>query len=200
MKNVFAIAVLVCALSSFVFPTHAQQVAAPNQPQALALSSGAAPATTSPSGAIDPEKEADIRKLLELANTKAMFNQTISTMMSLIQKSLLQSNPDDPKAQMFSNLIAQQLRGDMASQYNELVNQLVPIYDKYYTKDDIEQIIQFYQTPIGQKLLKVTPDLSRETQTIGFQWGTKIGRDVVAKVLQQHPDLQGMGARSTASN
>lgn len=200
MKNVFAFAVLFCALSTFTFPVRAQQAASSFQSGAPSSSIGTPGMSASPTSAIDPEKEADIRKLLELANTKAMFNQTIGTMMSLIQKSLLQANPDDPKAQMFSNLIAQQLRGDMASQYNELVNQLVPVYDKYYTKDDIEQIIQFYQSPIGQKLLKVTPDLSRETQTIGYQWGSKIGRDVVAKVLQQHPDLQGMGVRSAASN
>jgi uncharacterized protein len=191
MKIPFAVTVLICVASPFATSLRAQQTV-PSPPQATS-----APVPGANAGAIDPEKEADIRKLLELSNTKAMFNQTIGTMMSLIQKSLLQSNPDDPKAQMLANLIAQELRGDMTSQYDDLVSHLIPVYDKYYTKDDIEKIIQFYGTPIGQKLLKVTPDLTRELQTIGYQWGSKIGRDAFAKVLQTHPDLRGLSAMSS---
>src|SRR5580704_5224380 len=100
MKIALAITVLVCVASPFAMSLRAQQTV-PVQPQATSVpSTGAIAAAT-----IDPEKEADIRKLLELSNTKAMFNQTIGTMLSLIQKSLLQSNPDDPKAQMLANLI-----------------------------------------------------------------------------------------------
>lgn len=195
MKSVYAVATLFLAVSSLALPARAQQSAQP-QPQA----SSAPAASSNPASAIDPEKEADIRKLLELTGTKALFNQTIGNIMSLMQKSLMQANPDDPRGQMFANLIAQQLRGDMAGQYEDLLKRLIPVYDKYYTKEDIENIIQFYGTPLGQKLLKVTPDISRESQTIGYQWGSKIGRDAVAKVLQTHPDLQVVGARAMGAN
>jgi uncharacterized protein len=88
----------------------------------------------------------------------------------------------------------------MTGQYEDLLKRLIPVYDKYYTKEDVENIIQFYGTPLGQKLLKVSPDISRESQTIGYQWGSKIGRDAVAKVLQTHPDLQVVGARAMGAN
>lgn len=195
MKSAFAVATLFFVVSLLALPTRARQSAQP-QPQA----SYASAAVESPTPPIDPEKEADIRKLLELTGTKALFNQTIGNIMSLMQKSLMQANPDDPKGQMFANLIAQQLRGDMTGQYEALLERLIPLYDKYYTKEDIENIIQFYGSPLGQKLLKVSPDISRESQTIGYQWGSKIGRDAVAKVLQTHPDLQGMGARAMGAN
>jgi hypothetical protein len=156
------------------------------------------PSASTPSAtvAIDPAKEADIRKLLELTGAKAMFTQSVTTMTSLMQKSIVQANPDNPKVQELSNLLAAKLRDNISVQYGELLKLLIPLYDKYYTKDDLDQIIQFDQTPLGQKLLKVTPEISRESQTIGYQWGARIGRDAVAQVLQEHPELRGLGAQA----
>jgi hypothetical protein len=94
MKSVFAVATLFLAVSPLAFAARAQQPAQP-QPQA----SSAPAASANPAAAIDPEKEADIRKLLELTGTKALVNQTIGNIMSLMQKSLMQANPDDPRGQ-----------------------------------------------------------------------------------------------------
>lgn len=187
MKRVLVIAFLLVYISTIASPVRART----NQVQVSPSSA----VTTSPAAPIDPEKEAAIRRLLELTGAKTMFEQTITTMTSLMQKSLMQANPDNPKVQELSNLIAQKLRDDMSTQYDELLKQLIPLYDKYYTKDDIDQIIQFDATPLGQKLLKVMPEIARESQTIGYQWGSKIGRDAVTKVLQEHPELRSVAAQ-----
>ena len=36
---------------------------------------------------------------------------------------------------------------------NELVELIVPIYDKYLTHYEIQKIVDFYQTPVGQNPL-----------------------------------------------
>jgi hypothetical protein len=36
------------------------------------------------------------------------------------------------------------------------------IYDKYFEEKDIDALIEFYQSPAGQKLLLVTPDIQKE--------------------------------------
>ena len=40
---------------------------------------------------------------------------------------------------------------------DELINRLIPIYNKYFTEEDIKQLIAFYQTPLGKKLISVNP-------------------------------------------
>lgn len=34
---------------------------------------------------------------------------------------------------------------------NEYIEMVIPIFQKYLTKSDLEEMIKFYQTPIGQK-------------------------------------------------
>ena len=61
---------------------------------------------------------------------------------------------------------------------------LAPVYIKYMTKEDLEDLIKFYQTPIGQKFSKNTPLIMQESMQIGQQWGMQLGREV-AKKLQE---------------
>ena len=43
-----------------------------------------------------------------------------------------------------------------------IIAQLVPIYDKYYTPDELKEISAFYKTPAGQKVIEVTPKIMQE--------------------------------------
>ena len=60
-----------------------------------------------------------------------------------------------------------------------LVNLMIPIYDKYYTEDDIKQLTDFYQTPIGKKVIFNTPFIMQESMQAGQSWGQKIGEKVI---------------------
>ncbi|MBI5415336.1 MAG: DUF2059 domain-containing protein, partial [Candidatus Omnitrophica bacterium] len=43
-----------------------------------------------------------------------------------------------------------------------IVAQLVPIYDKYYTPDELKEIVAFYKSPAGQKVIEATPKIMQE--------------------------------------
>ena len=43
-----------------------------------------------------------------------------------------------------------------------IVQQLIPVYDKYYSSEELREIIVFYKTPAGQKMIQVTPQIINE--------------------------------------
>jgi hypothetical protein len=43
------------------------------------------------------------------------------------------------------------------------VKMMYPIYDKYFTQDDLKQMIEFNNTPLGKKIIKVLPMITQET-------------------------------------
>ncbi|HBO97872.1 MAG TPA: hypothetical protein DE315_03625 [Candidatus Omnitrophica bacterium] len=45
---------------------------------------------------------------------------------------------------------------------NGIIRQIVPIYDKYYSPEELREIIAFYKTPAGQKMIEVTPKIMSE--------------------------------------
>lgn len=44
----------------------------------------------------------------------------------------------------------------------EILEALKPIYDKYYTTEDLQKLVTLYNSPLGKKMLEVTPQISRD--------------------------------------
>lgn len=61
----------------------------------------------------------------------------------------------------------------------DLVEMLVPVYDREYSSDDLQGMIQFYQSPIGQKMLAAQPRITRDAMLAGQRWGGQLGAAVL---------------------
>jgi hypothetical protein len=48
----------------------------------------------------------------------------------------------------------------------EIIAEMVPLYARTYTADEIRQLSAFYQAPLGQKMLRTLPQLSAESMKI----------------------------------
>jgi hypothetical protein len=68
---------------------------------------------------------------------------------------------------------------------DDLVDMLVPVYSKHLTLDDLQKIIDFYQTPAGKKYAEKTPLIMQESMQIGQQWGMKIGQKFQEKLQEK---------------
>lgn len=62
---------------------------------------------------------------------------------------------------------------------------LESVYSKYMTKEDLEDLIEFYKTPVGKKFAKNGPLIMQESMAIGQQWGKKLGQDFAEKMKEK---------------
>jgi len=67
----------------------------------------------------------------------------------------------------------------------ELTEMLVPVYSKYLSIDDLQDLIKFYETPVGKKFAKSTPPIMQESMQIGQQWGMKMAQDFQKKMKEK---------------
>ncbi|NEW84922.1 MAG: DUF2059 domain-containing protein, partial [Mariniphaga sp.] len=49
--------------------------------------------------------------------------------------------------------------------------QLIPVYKKHFTQDDVKAIIAFYESPAGNKLAEKTPLIAVEAMQSSQAWG-----------------------------
>lgn len=152
------------------------------------------PADQQPNGAsaavqakIDPAKEADIRKLLELTGAKALMVQNMSTMEQTIRPVITNSLPPGDYREKLVDLFLAKFHSK--ADPTHMVDLAVPLYDKYLSHEEIKGLIQFYQTPLGQKSVSVLPKLTTELVRAGQEWGRQIGGQAMQEVLAEHPDL-----------
>ena len=53
---------------------------------------------------------------------------------------------------------------------DEIIEQLVPLYDKYYGEEDLIGATEFYKTSAGKKVLEVTPQIVQESVNISLTY------------------------------
>ena len=140
------------------------------------------------SSQIDPAKEADIRRLLDLTGAGALATQSMDGMEGNIRPLMTNSFPPGEYREKLIELFFAKFHAKRDP--GQLLDIAVPIYDKYYSDEEIKQLIHLYQTPIGKKLLSATPKVMGELQQAGEKWGEAIGRQSMLEVLAEHPELE----------
>jgi len=136
---------------------------------------------------IDPAKEADIRKLLELVGTKAIVSQTMDSMSKSIKPLLTNSLPPGEYREKLVDLFFAKFTAK--ADVERLLDLAVPVYDRNFSHQEIRGLIEFYQTPLGQKAIATLPKVMAELQEQGRKWGEDVGKDCMVEVLSEHPEL-----------
>jgi hypothetical protein len=189
MKAVLAL-VLIYVGTFFLVIQGASQNSVQASHQSAAVQGNAAAAQTNSS--IDPAKEADIRSLMELVGARDLVQDGANTAIEQSREKLLATVPNNDRGQAFVNAFAvsYQKKFDV----NQVTDQLVAIYDKHFTDDEIKGMLQFYGSPLGQKVASEMPKINRETQAAIRLANTKAAKDALAELKQQNPEI-GQSAR-----
>jgi hypothetical protein len=187
MKAVLAL--IVIYVGTFLV---AIQGASPNSVQAAAQKTAGSQSSASLGTVIDPEKEADIRSLMELVGARDMVQDGVSNSTEQYRDKLLATVPNDEKGQAFVNAFvdAYQKKLDL----DQITGQLVSVYDKHFTDDEIKSLLQFYGSPLGQKVAAEMPKISREIQVQSRTAGAKAAKEALLALKEQNPEV-GQGAR-----
>ena len=122
---------------------------------------------------VTPEKRKEIEKLLRLTGMEKLVGQMETQMIASLKAQM----PQVPE--LFWTKFQQKMNT------RELVEKIIPIYDKYYSTDDIKAVNAFYETPAGQKLLSTLPQVMQEAMKVGQEWGEKIGRQAAEEAQQE---------------
>jgi hypothetical protein len=68
---------------------------------------------------------------------------------------------------------------------------VIPIYDKYLTADDLKGLLDYYHSPLGQRMLKALPEVTRESQAAGFALGQKAAQETMEELKADFPEFTG---------
>jgi uncharacterized protein len=129
-----------------------------------------------PSPQPKPQKDelgAKIRELIELSHGEKLANQMLDRMFGIFENSM----PEVPQE------VWEKLREKFDT--GELLNLEIPIYEKYYTLKDVEGLIAFYKSPLGQKVLANQGDIMRDSMAVGMQYGRSVAEKVIHDLQQK---------------
>ena len=123
-------------------------------------------------------KNEEIKRLLELTGAKSNAIQSMNMMCDQLLPSLKKAYSNVPE-RFWDDFMAE---FKAEANIDELIDMIIPIYDKFYTEDDIKELIKFYDSPIGKKVISNMPQIMKESMLAGQEWGRKLGEEIGKKV------------------
>lgn len=109
------------------------------------------PSASSAAEPLSEEKKEKILTLIDVSGTResmeSMFSQIIS-----------EAPPEEAaKLKEVFNL-------------DEIIGKFLPVYNKYFTDVDLTELIVFYKSAVGKKLIQVTPLLMEDSMTVSLEY------------------------------
>lgn len=176
MKKIM-FSMIATALMLFACKISAQEKeAAP--PMVSGQKSLTAPANSEP--LISKEFHDEIVQLLKLIGAESLSNQYGDTFNRMMIGEL--RSKDDKFSEKEVNFVKEETKKFMDEKFPELLERLVPVYAKHFTRDEVKELITFYKSPVGIKAIKELPLISRESMMTGNAWGKSVMRDVDQRV------------------
>ena len=118
-------------------------------------------------------KNEKIMELMEVMGTKQNLHNILNTM--VVQ---YKSSYPNISSEFWKKAISEE-------NVNDLFNRMIPLYSKYYNEKEINDLIVFYKTPTGKKMVETMPQVMNESMQIGEKWGAEIGSKIQAELDSQ---------------
>lgn len=159
---------------------------------AVALSCQAQPSSSKQSMGSDVPTKEEVLKFLDLMHAKAQMVQAMQGMVAELKKGAEQgfrSELPNATREQLAKLDALFDGIYESIPLDEMVDAVVPIYQKHLTKSDLEAVIAFYSSPPGQKILKELPQIMAEAMQAGGEIGRRAFETKSAEFNAKAADL-----------
>ncbi|HEX7289239.1 MAG TPA: DUF2059 domain-containing protein [Candidatus Angelobacter sp.] len=156
--------VLVFVVTAGVF-SFGQTAAAPAPAPAQSPSAPAQKTTARPAASEKPTQE-QVLKLLELLRVRESVQISVDAMKEQVRATAEQSLRESVREPTVEQI--RQMNAIVDGVFKELVlddliQDVVPVYQKHLTRSDVEAVIAFYTTPAGKKILREQSAMIRES-------------------------------------
>jgi uncharacterized protein len=125
---------------------------------------------------------ATAKQLVNATGATALFNPLIAGVVEQAKLLYLQQNP---MLQKDLNDIAAKLRTELAPRFAEVTDEVAHEYASHFTEQELKDILAFYQTPTGKRLLAEQPAVVNESMKFAQDWANKLSTEVTAKMRDE---------------
>jgi hypothetical protein len=125
---------------------------------------------------------ASAKELVAISGATALFTPLIA---GVVEQAKLLFLQQDPSLSKDLNEVANQMRTELAPRFSELTDEVAKIYATNFTEQELKDILAFYKSPTGMKLLQQQPKVVDSSMKFAQDWANKLSDVVIAKMRQE---------------
>jgi hypothetical protein len=167
-------------LVSVCFGLAAQQTASSATPSPAAKAHAAQAAV-----ADGPPSPDQVLKLMELLRVRDELQITLDAMKQQVKQGAVQTfgekipDPTPEQLKSVNFMVDEVFRG---LSLNDLIQDLVPVYQRHLTRSDVRALIAFYSSAPGQKILREQPAMIQESMKVAGASQQKRMEELLARL------------------
>lgn len=132
-------------------------------------------------------KQDKIRELIQISGASSTLDMMRGPMIQQLRVNLdqaLTDLTDDHRQQLIAVI-----EDEFEATFPEFVNMMVPIFDKTFTEQEINDVVAFYKTPSGKAFAEKQPQMMMQSMQVGQAWGQLFGQRVSERVKAKAKEL-----------
>jgi hypothetical protein len=126
-----------------------------------------APTATTPLKPASPAALAAAKEILTMKNAAAMYANAVPNLVEQTKNTLMQSNLNYQKD---LNEVAIIVAKNLAGREKEIGEGMAQVYANEFTEQELKDLVTFYKSPLGQKLLGSEPRAIQFSMSYMNQW------------------------------
>ena len=132
---------------------------------------------------VSPEASDVALQLMKKMGADAQFEAIVPLMFESQMKVLKAARPDVSQKALdrFRDVFVEEFTGSM----DELLVGVASVYTKHFSVEEMYEIIAFYDTSVGQKMIDRMPQMMQESMQVGGAIGAKVGMDVAQRAMEK---------------
>ncbi len=148
-------------------------------PAVWAQAPSPAPATAASSEPLTDTKRANIKKLLELTGVRALPEQIANSTVQSMSGGIRQLDPKFPDRGfiVMRDAILSGLNAKVDTT-GGLLDQITQVYHNNFTANEIAEILKFYESPAGRKVIGQQGKVNSETFQVAMRWADSMGAEL----------------------
>jgi hypothetical protein len=118
-----------------------------------------------------PATREDILRMFKIMNievqTRQVMDQVMQQMRSASREQIKKRRPEVTEEEL-SGMDKESEEIAKSFPVNELLQDMIPVYQKHLNRTDVDAIIAFYSSPTGQKMLREMPVMTSEAMQAAY--------------------------------
>lgn len=142
-------------------------------PLLLLLALWVAPVLAAPGRNDDSQRLEKARILMELSGSQALADQTLLAVTRQAEELMAHENPG--REAEVTVLVRDHFLPKARAALPELSRGITGLYAAHFTAAELDQMIAFYKSPAGRKLVAASPLIIQQSLSLGQAWAEGVG-------------------------
>jgi hypothetical protein len=126
-----------------------------------------------------PNAVAIAKEIIEIKGGTELYTPVVPALIEQAKGLFLQTNPT---LQAPLNEVAAKLRKEFEPESAEMVNDAAKIYAAAFTEEELKQVLAFYKSPLGRKIIEEEPRILEKSRQNVQQMAERLSDKVISRM------------------